>query len=214
MTVADQETDEAIKDRYVESLSQCGDRATACEQSGATVAGIKRWSTADKAFRQAVAVAWESARVGHARAVRERVMQVVLMGAPEVQTYKGRPTLEVARHPDGQPILDRLVDADGRPVSGYDAEGKELPQFVERLRLDAAGEPIPIVTRRYAEKTTLRLAESLGVLTPADAAPEERQGKDVVFLAGDGRRYSLAEVIRARFVAATPAILPLPEEPQ
>ncbi|MEO2161593.1 MAG: hypothetical protein ABGY29_03615 [bacterium] len=94
-----------------------------------------------------------------------------------------------------------MVDEEGNRVFGETATGAPIPRFTERLKLDEAGQPIPVIVRRYAEKTTLRLAESLGVLVPHEAAFETASAPHMMLMDPDGKPWSIAEVIKARFQA-------------
>jgi len=194
---------ESVAAIYCTSLEAHGDRSRAAEAAGLTPAQVRYRLSRDGAWAAQVADAWHNYRSGLAARVSARVLAVALDGVAETLTYRGRITYEVARHSDGQPIMDPARDADGQPImaGGSRAPG---PQYVERLALDASGQPIPVIVRRYPEATTLRLAEALGVLAPADSgasAPDPH----MVLLDAAGRRCSIADLLQARYTAtATP----------
>ena len=189
---------EEARERFLVALAELGDRSAASRASGVPLRTIRRWAADDAEFRERVADALRDSRAGLASQVNARILDVVLHGAPEIQTFKGQIQYELERHPDGQPILDPQLDEHGEPL--VDDKG-QVREWVPRLRLDAAGEPIPVVVRRYAEKTTLRLAESLEVLQPTEEVAGGETGKDVALVDDSGRRLSLVEALRARFSA-------------
>ena len=190
-----------MKAEYIAAMEDYGDRARACERVGITLADAEAWRRADDEFRGSVGMAWEVHRSRTARIVKERVLGIVQFGAPEVQTFKGRIQYEYERDEAGQDIFEVIRDEDGGPVTRIDSAGNAHPQHRPKLKLDENGEPIPVVVRRYAEKTTLRLAESLGVLSTEDTNDAQRPGKDVVFLDRDGKSFSISEVIERGFKA-------------